>query len=64
MPRGAGKYDELCTKVREEAKADGAIVIVFNGVLGCGFSVQSPPEITAKLPDIFEDIAKQIRESL
>lgn len=63
MPIGAGKYDDLCTYVRENSDADGAIVIVLNGKLGNGFSVQAIAEITATLPVLLRSMAEQI-ESL
>lgn len=37
---GPGKYDDLCTYVREQAKAEAAIVIILNGEKGNGFSCQ------------------------
>jgi hypothetical protein len=63
MPVGPGKYDDLCTLVREKAKADGAIVIIIRGEYGGGFSCQADLATTAALPDILENIAKQMREA-
>lgn len=40
MALGPGKYDELCTQAREGAQAEGAVVVIFNGTRGTGFSVQ------------------------
>lgn len=40
MGIGPGKYDELCTLAREGAQAEGAVVIIFKGTRGSGFSVQ------------------------
>lgn len=68
MAHGPGKYDDLCTHVRETVGAVGAMVIVIGGERGSGFSVQGPPELTAGLPvvlrgmadDIEKDIAKAI----
>lgn len=59
--KNPGKYDNLCTLVREKSKAKGAIVIIFDGTKGHGFSVQAPPIILNDLPEILEDIAKTIR---
>jgi hypothetical protein len=66
MALGPGKYDDLCTRVREEAKADAAFVIVINGALGSGFSAQwaSDPLLLAKLPGLLEYIAQQIRDDI
>ena len=63
MAYGAGKYDTLCTEVREKTSAKGAIVIILDGNLGSGFSMQADPETTATLPTLLENIAKQIRAS-
>lgn len=57
-----GKYDQLCTLVREAADAESAIVIVVNGKLGSGFSVQATEDVLARLPDTLEHVAKAIRE--
>lgn len=62
MSDGPGKYDDLCTYVREEANAAGAVVIVINGERGSGFSIQLPVEITPHgLADILERMAVTIR---
>lgn len=66
MPIGPGKYDELATIVRERAGVGdegGVIVIVLGGTLGSGFSVQADLRTTLLLPDMLEDIARQIRRS-
>ena len=65
MSIGPGKYDDLCTYVREQAKAEGAIVIVFNGSKGHGFSAQLPlpPSELSTIASIFRDVARQIDES-
>jgi hypothetical protein len=65
MAVGPGKYDELCTLVREQAKARAAIVIIIGGDKGSGFSVQAEDtQASAVLPDLLENMAKQIREAL
>ena len=64
MALGPGRYDQLCTRVRELAEAECAIVIIVGGNLGSGFSVQMTNSAYAeKLPDLLESMAKQIRES-
>lgn len=64
MPAGAGKYDDLCTYVRKQALAVGAIVIVVDGKQGSGFSVQGPVELQADLPTILQVVADEIKASL
>ena len=59
-----GKYDDLCTMVRQAAQAQGAIVIIVNGDKGNGFSVQATQEVLNTLPDMLEYMAKQIRKDL
>ena len=63
MALGPGRYDDLCTKVREMAEADGVIVIIINGDKGSGFSCQLNPLMSLAIPEILERIAKDIRES-
>ena len=41
---GPGKYDRLCTLVRDRARARGAVLIVFDGEHGHGFSAQLPAD--------------------
>ena len=62
MPIGPGRYDKLCTLVRERAKATGAVVIVFGGERGDGFSMQAPMDITLDIATVLETMARQIRE--
>lgn len=64
MPVGPGKYDDLCTYVREKANAQGAIVVIINGDRGAGFAVQADLQTTLTLADMLEHMAKQIRESI
>jgi hypothetical protein len=63
MALGPGKYDQICTKVREEYHAAGAVVMIFLGDLGDGFSVQAPPELAAHLPRLLRHMAQQIEDS-
>lgn len=59
---GPGKYDWLASKVREETDAAMVAVIVMGGSLGGGFAVQArDPELVRRLPDILEDMARNIR---
>ncbi len=60
MAFGPGKYDDLTTEVRLKAKAEGVLMLVFNGTLGSGFSAQLSPEMTLLLPEILRDVADQI----
>jgi hypothetical protein len=63
---GPGKYDSLATYVRKVTNAHAAIVIVVDGTLGSGISVQArndslPPQ---RLAMILEDTAHLIRSSI
>ena len=64
MAFGPGSYDDLCTHVRLQAKAEGAIVIVLNGEKGNGFSVQGDWQINAALPGILRQVAEQIEKDM
>jgi hypothetical protein len=63
MPRGPGKFDDLATIVREQANAEGVIVIVLGSPAGSGFSIQASPDVTAWLPELLRDIAGQIERA-
>jgi hypothetical protein len=63
MAIGPGKYDDLCTQIRQQAQAEGAIVIIFKGRYGNGFSAQADLTTTLKLPAILRDVAAQIENS-
>ena len=63
MAYDPGKNDLLCTHVREQTAAVAAIVIVVDGMLGSGFSVQAPPDVADRLPEILRSLARQIEAS-
>lgn len=59
--RGPGKYDAACTKALVETKAKVAILIVFGGEHGSGFSVNSvSPADELQLPKLLRDLADMI----
>jgi hypothetical protein len=65
MPMGPGKYDETCTMARLDTEAVAVALIVINGRLGSGFSVQGnvgmPPEVLVKL---LRQVADEIENSI
>lgn len=64
MAEGPGKYDEYCTKFREELQAEGLVLIVFNGKFGQGFEAQLSPEAYMTLPEVLRSVADQVEHSL
>jgi hypothetical protein len=64
MTHGPGKYDLLATLVRERTKADGVVVMVFNGKSGDGFSVQASAEILFRMPTLLRELADKIEHDL
>jgi hypothetical protein len=64
MSIGPGKYDDICTAARDNAMAEGALVIIFNGKRGSGFSAQLSFELMAQIPTILRDTADQIEKSM
>ena len=66
MAIGPGKYDDACSRVREEVgisdgDGGGVLLIVIGGHLGNGFSCQADLQTTLALPDMLEMVAAQIR---
>ena len=65
---GEGKYDDICTRAREQAQATAAIVIILEGNKGSGFSLQADMRVyetmTARLPALLRDMAAQIEKDL
>ena len=58
---GAGAYDDILTKVREETEATTAILIIMGGNKGAGFSMQSvAPDAPHSLPFILRKLADNI----
>jgi hypothetical protein len=62
MAIGPGKYDDLCETAREQAGALGAILIIFDGKKGSGFSVQAPWALIDQMPEILRNLASKIEE--
>ena len=63
MPMGPGKYDDLCSDVRIKSRAAGAVVLVFGGAKGDGFSAQMSLELTLRMPELLRYLADQIEAS-
>jgi hypothetical protein len=62
-----GKYDDLCTLVREKAgltagRGGGVMVIVLGGDKGNGFACQADPLVTLMIPEILDDVVRQMRK--
>jgi hypothetical protein len=64
MAHGPGRYDVLCTEVREKTEADGVVLMVFNGNKGQGFSCQLTPLLTHLIPNLLREVADQIEEDM
>jgi hypothetical protein len=61
MTAGPGKYDDLCTYVREQAGARAALVVVIDGNRGAGFSCQAEAELMLAIAAVLEGVAEEIR---
>lgn len=65
MAFGPGKYDELCTHAAEQTgivnSGGGVLLIVLGGNRGSGFSCTADLPTTVLLPDILEEVARQLR---
>lgn len=62
MTIGAGKYDDVATEARRSAKAEGVVLIVFNGEKGNGFCAQGPWPLIAALPAILRNMTIEIEK--
>lgn len=60
MSAGPGRYDPLLTEAREKAKATGALLLIFDGEHGNGFSVQGSASMLLDLPYVLRTLAAQI----
>jgi hypothetical protein len=63
MPIGPGKYDDVCTDVRNRVKAKAAIVVILDGNKGNGFSCQGYVDDILRLPQILRTMATEIETS-
>lgn len=61
MAIGPGKYDAELTKAARQCGATGALLIVLDGTRGPGWACQATLEQLARLPEVLESIAKQMR---
>jgi hypothetical protein len=66
MPIGAGKYDNLCTDARIEAKSRACILVIPDPKAehGFGFSCQIPPLLVPTVPGILRWMADEIEKSI
>ena len=61
MEKGAGKYDDEATLVRERVGAQTVVVIVLGGTRGSGFAVQSlDPDADRVLPALLRKVADEM----
>ena len=64
MSFGQGKYDHLVTLVRQHAHAHGAVVLIFEGNRGTGFSGQGSIAFYRALPAALREVADQIEAEI
>ncbi len=60
MTLGPGKYDALCTLVREQSQGLAVAIIVVHGKLGSGFALQGLPDVITVLPGALRLLADEI----
>ncbi len=64
MAVAPGKYNDLCTEIRERFKADGVLVLVINGSRGTGQSMQMTPAHMLAFLSALEGIKDAMAEDL
>ncbi len=60
MPRGPGRYDEVCTVARMATNASALLLIVIGGRRGDGFEVQCEPGAELTIPAMLRKLADAI----
>jgi hypothetical protein len=59
--KGPGRYDDLCTYAREQADAQGVILIILEGKVGSGCSMQLSSSLDRRgIPGALRDMANEI----
>ena len=61
---GPGKYDLITTAVRLETEAEAVVLVILDGMLGHGFSVQTRPGRRADLAKILRTVAEEIERDM
>jgi hypothetical protein len=62
---GAGSYDPECTLVRKLTSAALVVIIIYDGIKGSGFAVQSTSQaLQRKLPEFLRRAANEIEADL
>jgi hypothetical protein len=62
--RGPGRYDNLCSHVQMATQAQGIVLIIVNGNLGSGMSVQGLGEVMPSVPDLLRQVANEIEKDM
>lgn len=55
-----GKYTGLCEELRDRTASDGAVVMIYNGKHGNGFSIVGAPEFHAAMPFVLRYMADKL----
>lgn len=62
---GKGVYDDACTKVRQETKATGGVILlVLGGEHGSGFSAQVTMPLILTIPEMLRAMAAEIEKEM
>lgn len=61
---GPGKYDDLCTEIRERTGSTAVVLLIADGNKGPGFSVQATFEMLLTLPNALDELSNSIRADL
>jgi hypothetical protein len=55
-------YDQAAQTARETCEAEGVVLMVFEGSMGNGLSLNLTPEMLLKAPTVLRQIADQIEQ--
>jgi hypothetical protein len=64
MPIGPGKYDDICSKIRQEVNAKGVVLLILGGDKGDGFSCQAEKHLLECLRLCLEQSAEAMKQDI
>lgn len=64
MNGSGGKYETICSAALMAAQAKGCFMLIIDGSLGSGYSVEGTANVLQSLPDMLRKIAANMDKDL